>query len=89
MVLVFFYTPHTNFYLKKKIFFITFFFFLYFFSLGKADVSREVYYDANNVRRDVVTYKPPELDKEDNFSSIFFSILSVNMQFGNFRGRRY
>jgi len=27
-------------------------------------LDREVYYDANNVRRDVVTYKPPELDKE-------------------------
>jgi len=37
-------------------------------SKRQASLEREVYYDAENVRRDVVTYKPPEVDKLGNLS---------------------
>ena len=37
-------------------------------SRRQASLEREVYYDAENVRRDVVTYKPPEVDKIGNLS---------------------
>lgn len=34
----------------------------------QASLEREVYYDAENVRRDVVTYKPPEIEKIGSLS---------------------
>jgi len=34
----------------------------------QASLDREVYYDAQDVRRDVVTYKPPEIEKIGNLS---------------------
>jgi len=37
-------------------------------SRRQASLDREVYYDAENVRRDVVTYKPPEIDKIGSLS---------------------